>query len=203
MSRDEEAARDRVAQTIQGRSLKESLAGSLAIEDEAQVQSARDVAFEELSERNAKKHQAITRMTGEITRLQQRLGELQEASDELEQIPPFLREAAALNYRKSQDYGTEGDLSKRRYNPFGIVSYLHMLHLKLNRLTSVLTRGGVPNFESARDTLLDSINYHAYLGAYLDEEAAADEARNQEEWAVDACDCDEPELHAREMGYRE
>ncbi len=188
------AERSKRAETRSGTSLSDQLRGSLALENE-EAQDPREVQFEEMAARHAKLHRTVTRMTAEHAGLQCLISELEEKAKLLEMVPPFLREASELNYRKSQDYGTEGDLSKRKYHPFGAVSYLHMLHLKLVRLTSVLGQDDAPNFESARDSLLDLANYVAFFGAYLDEEAAAEEARHLMEWAAAA----EEELHPTEI----
>lgn len=88
---------------------------------------------------------------------------------ELDSIPPIVREAAALCATKSQDYGAQ-DFAKAVYHPFGHKSYLQMLHTKLERLKSVAEQDGT-NFESARDSVIDLINYAGFYGSWMDLEA--------------------------------
>lgn len=96
-----------------------------------------------------------------------------ELEDELEAIPGPMREASRLLVRKAHDYNRDNpDLSKRNYHPFGHLSYLQMLHTKLERLKSVAGQEET-NFESARDSALDLINYATFYAAWLEEEEAA------------------------------
>ena len=84
---------------------------------------------------------------------------------------PILAEAAILLRKKSMDYNNDPnpDPARREYFPFGHHSYLHMLHTKFERLKAVcLSDEANPNFESARDSCLDLINYAAFYAAYLD-----------------------------------
>jgi len=93
------------------------------------------------------------------------------AADEELPFNPILKECSDLIMRKSRDYGDK-DLAKRQYHPYGDASYLQMLHTKLRRLENVRLRNkGQQNFESARDSVLDMINYAAFYAAWLDEEA--------------------------------
>ena len=90
--------------------------------------------------------------------------------------PGALAEAALLCARKSEDYnrGAEGagDMHKvirDEYFPLGLPSYAQMLHTKSMRLLS-LSRTDIaarPQFESARDTALDTINYAGFLADWL------------------------------------
>ncbi len=86
-------------------------------------------------------------------------------------IHPALIEAAKLQKRKGEDYGTT-DLARSAYMPYGHQSYLHMLHTKLKRVEAVvLAEKGTPvNFESAHDSLLDLINYASFYVAFLKQE---------------------------------
>ena len=78
-------------------------------------------------------------------------------------------EALKLLSKKAQDYNTGVDRSD--YFPFGLTSYSHMIHTKSLRLVSLCKSNKNPNFESARDTLLDLINYAAMTIVELDKEA--------------------------------
>ena len=87
-------------------------------------------------------------------------------------IEPELKaclEAMHLLSKKAQDYNTGVD--RRDYFPFGLTSYSHMIHTKSLRLVSLCKSDKNPNFESARDTLLDLINYAAMTIVELDKEA--------------------------------
>lgn len=79
-------------------------------------------------------------------------------------------EAMALVERKSQDYnGTaEPGAARDAYFPFGLASYAQMVHTKALRLVSLAQQqSGAPQFESARDTCLDLINYAAFCADWL------------------------------------
>lgn len=89
---------------------------------------------------------------------------------------PVLMEAALLLREKSEDYNNDPnpDPARRNYFPFGDASYLHMLHTKFERVKAIrLAKKENPNFEGARDSLIDLINYAAFYAAYLDQESLA------------------------------
>lgn len=84
-------------------------------------------------------------------------------------------EAQLLCLRKSQDYNQTGgnagtfNASRDDYFPFGLSSYAQMIHTKSQRLISLAKKGDVAaNFESARDTALDLINYASFLADWLE-----------------------------------
>lgn len=88
--------------------------------------------------------------------------------------PGALAEAALLCAKKSEDYnrGAEGEgdihnVNRDLYFPLGLASYSQMLHTKSMRLLALARSGNTPNFESARDTALDIINYAGFLAAWL------------------------------------
>ena len=86
---------------------------------------------------------------------------------------PVIRDAIELQAKKGETYNgiDDSDPAKRKYFPYGSVSYLTMLHIKLQRLDGILLdKDRVINFESAYDTVLDLINYASFLGAYLKDE---------------------------------
>ena len=58
------------------------------------------------------------------------------------------------------------------YFPFGLASYVQMLHVKTQRLVSLTAKAaqGAPNFEGVRDTALDLINYASFLVERTDRE---------------------------------
>lgn len=77
-----------------------------------------------------------------------------------------LADAALLYERKSQDYNA--GVSRDTFFPFGLKSYTQMLHTKTQRLVSLCHAQGAPNFESARDTVLDLINYASFCADWLE-----------------------------------
>lgn len=85
----------------------------------------------------------------------------------LTDLPRPMIEAAALCQRKAEDYNG-GTVSRDAYFPFGLTSYSQMIHTKSLRLVSLAQQGGAANFESARDTALDLINYATFLAEWLD-----------------------------------
>lgn len=81
-------------------------------------------------------------------------------------------EAQLLCIRKADDYrngaGHKSDAGLDVYFPFGLVSYVQMLHTKTQRLISLTRKEGSTNFESVTDTALDLINYASFLADWLD-----------------------------------
>lgn len=84
-------------------------------------------------------------------------------------IPRPMLEAAALALRKAQDYNS-GVITRNAYFPMGLTSYVQMINVKALRLVSLISQPGTPNFENARDTLLDLINYATFAVEWLDKE---------------------------------
>ena len=84
----------------------------------------------------------------------------------LEQVPMPLLEATALVLKKGQDYNSE--VGRASYFPFGMQSYVHMIHTKTQRLVNLVKSGRAPNFEGIRDTLLDLINYSSFTVEAID-----------------------------------
>ncbi len=86
-----------------------------------------------------------------------------------------LAKAGILVERKSQDYNQTGgaaadalNANRDVYFPFGIKSYVHMIHTKSQRLISLALKEGESNFEGPMDTALDIINYGSFLAERLD-----------------------------------
>lgn len=89
-------------------------------------------------------------------------------------------DAQLLVLKKSADYNQTGgtavahtfDAKRDDYFPFGLVSYAQMIHTKSQRLISLAIKEGMhgqgSNFESARDTLLDLINYGSFGADWLE-----------------------------------
>jgi len=80
----------------------------------------------------------------------------------------LVNQAKALVIRKGEDYNVAVDLHD--YFPFGDMSYVQMLHMKVTRLrslTAVIANGGEPNFDSVLDTTLDLLNYTVFYLDYL------------------------------------
>lgn len=88
-------------------------------------------------------------------------------------------EAQLLVLRKSEDYNGDAlstaEASRVRdvYFPFGAASYVHMIHIKSQRLVQLTKNdldGKAPNFEGARDSALDLINYASFFVERLNRE---------------------------------
>lgn len=92
-------------------------------------------------------------------------------------------DAQLLVLKKSADYnqsgmkGQDAEAAARAdrdvYFPFAAVSYAQMIHVKAQRLNSLvmkIMRGGTANFEGIRDTLLDIINYASFWIERLERE---------------------------------
>ena len=80
----------------------------------------------------------------------------------------LVNQAKALVIRKGEDYNVAVDLHDS--SPFGDMSYVQMLHMKVTRLrslTAVIANGGEPNFDSVLDTTLDLLNYTVFYLDYL------------------------------------
>ena len=67
--------------------------------------------------------------------------------------------AIAMVVKKGADYNNGGRDDLHAYFPFGMKSYAQMIHVKSSRFVSLAKQATPPNYESARDTLLDLINY--------------------------------------------
>lgn len=79
----------------------------------------------------------------------------------LELIEP----AVKLVDRKGEDYNQ--GIQLHEYFPFKDKSYLQMMHMKVLRMRSLLTKGATPNFDSQVDSLYDLINYAVFYLEYL------------------------------------
>lgn len=72
---------------------------------------------------------------------------------------PYLRvlaELATLRDRKSADYNEHG-VELEDYFPFGFISYVQMIWVKVLRIRSLVNEDGLN--ESVQDSLRDLINY--------------------------------------------
>lgn len=86
--------------------------------------------------------------------------------------------AQLLVEKKSEDYNQQGGAAtnaltadRDAYFPFGAASYVQMIHVKSQRLVSLVhkTRSGDgANFEGMIDTAKDLVNYAAFLAERLD-----------------------------------
>jgi hypothetical protein len=94
-------------------------------------------------------------------------------------------DAQLLVLRKSADYnqhgmkagGSAAFADRDQYFPFGLTSYAQMLHVKTQRINSLVLKargGGGPNFEGLRDTGLDIINYASFLVERMDRDRNVD-----------------------------
>lgn len=77
-----------------------------------------------------------------------------------------LAEAGLLCVKKAEDYNA-GMVSRDSYFPFGLQSYAQMIHTKSQRLISLCGKTTTENFESARDTCLDLVNYAGFCADWL------------------------------------
>jgi predicted HAD superfamily Cof-like phosphohydrolase len=77
-----------------------------------------------------------------------------------------LEEAAMLRKRKEADY-QRSDITKADYFPFGIISHVQMINLKVVRLRSLISTGDTPANEAMEDTLVDLINYASFALEHL------------------------------------
>jgi hypothetical protein len=82
----------------------------------------------------------------------------------------FLRQCiqvAELVTKKGDDYN-QGTVQLGDYFPFGDKSYVHMLHLKVLRLVSLVEKQGTPNYDSVDDTAQDLLAYVVFYLEYLE-----------------------------------
>ena len=88
---------------------------------------------------------------------------------DLEAMSPVLLEITRMRAAKGEDYNSSVRIPD--YFPLGHPSYFQMVHLKTKRLQSLIeveARGGTPNFEGVRDTLLDLLNYAVFYVEAID-----------------------------------
>lgn len=84
-----------------------------------------------------------------------------------------LSKAALLCARKSIDYQGKSSSNEleffdaSHYFPFGPMSYVQMIHVKSERMVSLVKSGKEPHFEALLDSAVDIINYAAFLVDYL------------------------------------
>ena len=76
--------------------------------------------------------------------------------------------AQQIRKSKKADYQKD-DITLDEYFPFGLVSYVQMIHIKSTRLRS-LAQSNSPVNESIEDTLLDMLNYVDFTYSYVTEE---------------------------------
>jgi CRISPR/Cas system-associated endonuclease Cas1 len=69
--------------------------------------------------------------------------------------------------KKHEDYGNDS-LGLHAYFPFGLPSYVQMMHVKTQRLVSLAKDKREPNFESVKDSLNDLINYAIFTLDHLE-----------------------------------
>ena len=66
--------------------------------------------------------------------------------------------ARRIRLSKQQDY-QRSSISTEDYFPFGLLSYVQMIHIKSTRLRSLASSDSEIANESIEDTLLDMLNY--------------------------------------------
>lgn len=106
--------------------------------------------------------------------LTKHLDELINSADPIKaDIPAAIRSATAILAQRSVDY--DGAFIDD-YMPFGILSYVQMLHLKTMRLVSICRNqmGKDPDLSRHKDSLIDLLNYTLFAIAYLNLEESKD-----------------------------
>ena len=78
----------------------------------------------------------------------------------------LIQPAMDVVVKKHQDYN-RGGVTLESYFPFGLKSYVQMLHVKNQRLLSLASNNAAPTNEAITDTLLDMINYAVFTLAFL------------------------------------
>jgi hypothetical protein len=79
-------------------------------------------------------------------------------------------DAVRLVTKKDEDYNT--GIRRDDYFPLGLQSYAQMVHVKALRLVVLALTPRPLNFESARDTCLDLINYASFCADWLDRQGS-------------------------------
>ena len=83
----------------------------------------------------------------------------------------LVAKASKLMFNKAKDYN-QGSVTLHDYFPFGSPSYVQMIHVKAQRLVSLmelnmLNEGAEPQYEAIQDSVLDIINYGVIFLDYL------------------------------------
>lgn len=86
-----------------------------------------------------------------------------------QQYLDLINPAIVMVAKKGEDYN-QGEASLDKYFPFGDYSYVQMIHLKALRLVSLIGKDGIPNFDSAKDTVYDLLNYAVFYLEFLNKE---------------------------------
>lgn len=84
----------------------------------------------------------------------------------LERVPSIFDAAAQVLAERRESYGGQ---VVDDYMPFGVASYVQMVHLKTARLVSGVKQG-LPA-HALVDSALDLINYAAFLAAFIEYQA--------------------------------
>jgi hypothetical protein len=88
-----------------------------------------------------------------------------------EQYLKLIGPAMELVAKKAQDYGDDAkEVGLHTYFPYGMPSYVQMMHTKTLRLVAITKSGRMPNYETVNDTLIDLINYAVFALDYLDKD---------------------------------
>ncbi len=78
----------------------------------------------------------------------------------------LIEPAVKLIEQKNQDYNNT--IGLHEYFPFKDASYQQMLHVKVLRMRSILSKGSEANFESMLDSVHDLLNYTVIYLEYLE-----------------------------------
>jgi len=76
-----------------------------------------------------------------------------------------IKPAMDVVVKKGEDYNNKASIHD--YFPLGDASYFQMMFIKVLRLKSLISKNGVPNFDSKLDTVIDLINYAVFYAEYL------------------------------------
>lgn len=138
-----------------------------------------NAAFEEVMRSNMSKHRSTN--NGEDTKRKNAL-DLAKGEDwvapNMEQFTyddakpihvSAIEKAYMIRKKKEGDY-QRSTITKADYFPFGMVSHVQMLNLKVVRLRSLVSDSKTPNNESMEDTLLDLINYACFAYDHIQED---------------------------------
>lgn len=84
---------------------------------------------------------------------------MRESEDSLLRV---FADAYDLCSRRGSDYG-----GRLKYFPFGFLSYAQMIHIKSTRIITLAESGMLPLGEPVLDSVLDLINYTAFLAEWI------------------------------------
>lgn len=78
----------------------------------------------------------------------------------------LIEPAVKLVASKGEDYNNT--IGLHEYFPFRDASYQQMLHMKVLRMRSILSKGSAANYDSMLDSVHDLLNYAVFYLEYLE-----------------------------------